>query len=190
MYAEKPKVITRIAILVILTIVDALLAHFAAISFGLTSGMITVYFAVAFMITFALWFGVWGAIAAYIGCIIGAGIPASLPFSVNLYWSLADLWQVLIPLAVFSMLKADAALRTKRDIAIFVIFGWLLNNLAGASWGASMFVLSGQFPSSNLGFLFVSWFLTNLTVTIIVTPVAVRFFTPIVKKKGLFIKNY
>ncbi len=142
------------------------------------------------MIAFALWFGIWGAVAAYFGCIIGAGIPASLPFSVNLYWSIADFWQVLIPLAAFSMLKADVALKTKRELAIFVIFGWLLNNLAGASWGAGMFVLSGQFSTSNFGFLFASWFFTNLVVTIIVTPLLLRFFTPVVKKKGLFMKSY
>ena len=75
------------------------------------------------MIAFTLWFGVWGAVAAYVGCVIGAGIPAGLPLSVNLYWSLADLWQVLIPLIAFALLKADVGLRTKRDFAVFLTFG-------------------------------------------------------------------
>ena len=137
---EKPSKITRITIFVLITIASILLAQFAALTFSPEPGVITFYFAVAFMIAFTLWFGVWGAIAAYIGCVIGAGIPAGLPISVNLYWSLADLWQVLIPLVAFGLLKADATLKTKRGFAVFLIFGWLLNNLAGAIWGAGTFV--------------------------------------------------
>ena len=166
-----------------------MLAQFAALTFSPAPGVITFYFAVAFMIAFTLWFGVWGAVAAYAGCVIGAGIPAGLPLSVNLRRSLADLWQVLIPLIAFARLRADVGLRTKRDFAIFLIFGWLLNNLAGAIWGAGTFVLSGQFPMSDFDGLFANWFLTNLIVTIIITPLLLRFVTPIIKKKGLFIKN-
>jgi len=186
---EKPSKITRITIFVLITIASILLAQFAALTFSPEPGVITFYFAVAFMIAFTLWFGVWGAIAAYIGCVIGAGIPAGLPISVNLYWSLADLWQVLIPLVAFGLLKADATLKTKRGFAVFLIFGWLLNNLAGAIWGAGTFVLSGQFPMSDFNGLFANWFLTNLIVTIIITPLLLRFVTPIITKKGLLIEN-
>lgn len=186
---EKPSKITRIAIFVLITIASILLARFAALTFSPAPGVITFYFAVAFMIAFTLWFGIWGAVAAYIGCVIGAGIPAGLPISVNLYWSLADLWQVLIPMVAFALLKADAALRTKKDFVVFLIFGWLLNNIAGAIWGASTFVLSGQFHISDFSGLFANWFLTNLIVTIIITPLLLRFLTRIIKKKGLLIKN-
>jgi len=187
---EKPSKITRIAIFVLITIVSILLAQFAALTFSPAPGIIAFYFAVAFMIAFTLWFGVWGAVAAYVGCVIGAGIPAGLPLTVNLYWSLADLLQVLIPLIAFALLKADVGLRTKRDFAVFLIFGWLLNNLAGAIWGVGMFVLSGQFPISDFNGLFANWFLTNFVVAIIITPLLLRFVTPIIKKKGFFIKNY
>jgi hypothetical protein len=186
---EKPSKITKIVIFFLVTSANILLAQFAALTFSSAPGIITLYFAVAFMIVFTLWFGVWGAVAAYIGCLIGAGIPAGLPASVNLYWSLADLWQVLIPLLAFALLKADAALRTKRDFVVFLIFGWLLNNLAGAIWGAGTFVLSGQFHMSDFNNLFANWFLTNLIVTIIITPLLLRFFTPIIKKKGFLIRN-
>jgi hypothetical protein len=186
---EKLSKTKRIAIFVLTTIASILLARFAALTFSPAPGVITFYFAVAFMIAFTLWFGVWGAVAAYIGCVIGAGIPAGLPLPVNLYWSLADLWQVLIPLVVFALLKADAALRTRRDYAVFLIFGWLLNNFVGAIWGAGMFVLSGQFHGSDFIDLFANWFLTNLIVTIIITPLLLRFVTPYIKKKGLLIRK-
>ncbi|RJS78776.1 hypothetical protein CW713_09050 [Methanophagales archaeon] len=58
-----------------------------------------------------------------------------VPLNINLYWSLANLWQVLIPLIAFKRFDADIGLRTRRDFLIFLIFGWLLNNLVGASWG-------------------------------------------------------
>ena len=186
---EKQSKIGRIAVFILITIANILLARFAALAFSPKPGVVTLYFAVAFMIPFTLWFSAWGAVAAYVGCVIGAGIPAGLSFSVNLYWSLADLWQVLIPLVGFVLLKADVGLRTKRDFAIFVIFGWLLNNLAGALWGAGTFVLSGQFPMSDITGLFANWFLTNLVVTIPITPLLLRFVTPIIKKKGLLSKN-
>lgn len=48
------------------------------------------------MIVFARWYGIWGGISAYLGCKIEAGILADLPLSLNVIWSLADLWQVLI----------------------------------------------------------------------------------------------
>ena len=83
-------------ILIIITIINSLLSHFAVITWQIAPGVSGLYFAVAFMIAFTLWFGVWGAIAAYIGCFIGAGMSTGLPPVVNAYWSLADFWQVLI----------------------------------------------------------------------------------------------
>jgi hypothetical protein len=187
---DKPLKTIRIVISILVTAASILLARFAALTFSPAPGVITFYFAVAFMIAFTLWFGVWGAVAAYIGCVKGAGIPAGLPLPVNLYWSLANLWQVLIPLAAFVFLKADATLRTKRDLGVFLIFGWLLNNLVGALWGAGTFILSGQFPTLDFNGLFSNWLLTNLVVTIIITPSLLRFVTPIIKTKGWLIKNY
>jgi integral membrane sensor domain MASE1 len=113
-----------------------------------------------------------------------------LPFSVYLYWSLADLWQVLLPMLAFRLLKADVGLRTKRDFAAFLLFGWLINNLVGAIWGTTMFVVSGQFLTSNFENLFGNWFLGNLAVTLIITPLLLKFVTPLFKKKGLIIETY
>src|SRR4030043_1064566 len=89
------KVYKFLIILVIVTAINALLAQYAVVAWSSEPGASSIYFAIAFMIVFGLWFGAWGAIAAYIGCIIGAGLSV-MPFGVNLYWSLADLWQVII----------------------------------------------------------------------------------------------
>ena len=150
------------------------ISRFAVISWQIAPGVAVLYFAVAFMIAFALWFGMWGAIAAYIGCFIGAG--AGLPPDVNLYWSLADLWQVLIPLIAFKKLGADVGLKTKRDFYIFLVFGLVLNNLVGAGWGSITIP-----PVSWKQDMFISWFITNLIVTIVITPLLLRYITPYIK---------
>ncbi|MBE3145053.1 MAG: MASE1 domain-containing protein [Planctomycetes bacterium] len=184
MTEKTPSIRTRIAICVCIALANILLARYAALSTSAIPGVVTFYFAVAFMIAFALWFGTWGAIAAYVGCLVGSGIPAGLPLPVNLYWSLADVWQVLIPLAAFRILKADTGLKTKRDFAVFFAFAWLLNNLAGAAWGTTMFVVNGKF-SAEFSNVFLNWFIGNLAVTFLITPVLLKLGTPILKRKRI-----
>ncbi len=187
---QKPHVTLRITILILVTIANILLARYAALSISNVPGVVTFYFAVAFMIAFTFWFGAWGTIAAYVGCLVGSGIPAGLPLQVNLYWSLADLWQVLIPLVAFWLLKADVGLRSKKDFTVFAFFGLFLNNLAGALWGSGVFVLSGKFLAADFAALFSNWFLGNLIVTVLITPLMLRFVTPFLKKKGLFVPKF
>ena len=168
-------------ILIIITIINTVISRFAVITWQIAPGVAVLYFAVAFMIAFALWFGMWGAIAAYIGCFIGAG--AGLPPDVNLYWSLADLWQVLIPLAAFRTLGADVGLKTKRDFLIFLVFGLVLNNLVGAGWGSITIP-----PVSWKQDMFISWFITNLIVTIVITPLLLRYITPYIKRSDYMLE--
>ncbi|MFA4956812.1 MAG: hypothetical protein WC556_07545 [Candidatus Methanoperedens sp.] len=142
------------------------------------------------MIVFTLWFGAWGAIAAYIGCFIGAGMSTGLPLDVNAYWSLADIWQVLIPLIAFRALGADVGLKTRRDFFIFVIFGLLLNNMAGAGWGVSTLALNGIISWNNAPDIFIGWFIPNIIVTIAIAPLLLRYITPYIKKSGVYVRNY
>lgn len=181
---------TYMAILVVLVIINTILARFGVIAYPIGHGSSGLYFAVAFMIAFALWFGGWGVIAAYIGCFIGAGVLSGMPLNVNLYWSIADIWQVLIPLAAFKAFNADAGLRTSRDFVIFLIFGWLLNNLVGAGFGASMLAISGIASWNAVPSIFTGWLIGNLIVTIVITPLLLRYITPHIQKTGVFVKKY
>ncbi len=183
---EQKSFYTYLAILIVIIIINSLLARFVVITWSIAPGVAVIYFAVAFMIVFALWFGVWGAIAAYIGCFIGAGMTAGLPPSVNLYWSLADLWQVLIPLIAFRKSGADVGLKTKRDFLIFLVFGLVLNNLVGAGWG-SITIPPGISWKQDI---FVSWFITNLIVTIVITPLLLIYLTPRIKRWGVYVRSY
>jgi hypothetical protein len=181
---------TYLIILIIITIINSLLSRYAVITWQIAPGVSGLYFAVAFMIAFSLWFGMWGAIAAYIGCFIGAGMSTGLQPGVNAYWSLADLWQVLIPLVAFRISGADAGLTTKRDFLIFLVFGVVLNNIAGAGWGASTLALGGIISWNNAPGIFAGWLIPNIIVTIVITPLLLRYITPHIKKSGLYVRNY
>jgi len=185
---EQKPLYSYIVILIIITILNVLLSRFALVTWQIAPGVSGLYFAVAFMIAFTLWFGIWGAIAAYIGCFIGAG--TGLPPGVNAFWSLADLWQVMIPLIAFRALGADEGLKTRRDFLIFIIFGLFLNNLAGAVWGVSTLALSGIISWNNAPDIIVGWFIPNIIVTIVITPLLLRYITPYIKKSGVYVKNY
>ncbi|VVB94332.1 Uncharacterised protein [uncultured archaeon] len=185
---NKKSLYIYIVILIIITIINSLLSRFAMVTWQIAPGVSGLYFAVAFMIAFTLWFGVWGAIAAYIGCFIGAG--TGLPPDVNAYWSLADLWQVLIPLVAFKTFGADTGLKTKRDFLIFLVFGVVLNNLVGAGWGASTLALGGIVSWNNAPGIFAGWLIPNIIVTIVITPLLLRYITPQIKKSGLYVRNY
>ena len=188
--AKSSSLYTYVAILVVLILLNTILARFGVIARPIGLGCSGLYFSVAFMIAFALWFGGWGVIAAYVGCFIGAGLLGGVPLDVNLYWSLADIWQVLIPLVAFKAFDADVGLRTRRDFLIFIIFGWLLNNVAGAGWGASMLAVGGLASWNDVSGIFTGWLIGNLIVTIAITPVLLRYFTPRSRKAGLLGKQY
>ncbi len=181
---------TYLAIFVVLIILNTLLVAFGEIRYSNAPGGVGLYTAVAFMIAFALWFGGWGVIAAYVGCFIGAGMLMGLPVDVNLYWSLTDLWQVLIPLVAFKAFDADVGLKTRRDFFIFLGFGWLLNNVVGAGWGASMLVIGGFASWTDASGIFTGWVIGNLIVTILITPLLLRYITPYLQRAGVCVHRY
>jgi len=187
---EKKPFTTYVLIFVVLALVNTALAHFGGVPNPVGLGYPLVYVAVAFMIVFGLWFGGWGALAAYLGCFVGSGVLGGLPLTFNLYWSLADLWQVLIPLAVFRALDESLELRTKRAIAMFVLFGVVLNNIVGAAWGAGMLAIGGLMLWSDAPALFTSWLINNLVVCTVLAPLLLRYATPYIRTRGLLVEGY
>ena len=187
----KSRILKYILIFIVITVINALLSHFAVLNYSIVPGITEVYFAVAFMIAFTLWFGLWGAIAAYLGCFIGAGLFDMLPLSINLYWSFADVWQVIIPLIAFRFLNADTGLTTKKDFLIFLIFGIVLNNAVGAAWGTIMYAAADVITWEHLSTAFLAWFIGNMIVTAIITTLLLKYVSPYIKKAGLTVnKNW
>ncbi len=108
----------------------------------------------------------------------------------NLYWSLADVWQVLTPLVAFRTFKADVVLSTHLDLMVFLAFGWLLNNVVGAAWGASMLAVGGVTLREGVPSIFTGWFVGNLIVTIAITPLSLRYGTRYLHARGLLVHRY
>jgi hypothetical protein len=176
----------------VLIVVNTLIARFCVIALpGGVAGVSTLYFAVAIMILFTLWFGAYGAIAAYAGTLIGSGLlnPA-IPPVVAIYWSIAGLLQVLIPLVAFRTFKVDLTLESRRDWTLLLLFGVLINNSVGAAWGAWTLAFGNVIASSQIVSVFTLWLIGNIIVTIIIVPLALRYGTPKVQKSKLFVRYY
>jgi integral membrane sensor domain MASE1 len=180
----------RIALFFLLVCSNVLVAKYAVFSFSIAPGVSFFYTVVALMIVTTLWFGMYGAVAAYAGCYIGAGILSGVPPDVSLYWSLADFWQVIIPLVAFRVLKADPSLRSIRDLGILVVFGIILNNIAGALWGSATLALAGTIPWGEVPLVFYGWLIGNIIVCITLVPLGLYFITPTIREHKLFIRHY
>ena len=178
----------------VLIVVNTLIAWLCQFALpGSIGGISTLYIAVAFMILFTLWFGAYGAIAAYAGTFIGTGLLSTNPAlhgAVAIYWSIAGLLQVLIPLVALRTFEVDLSLANRRDWTLLLLFGVLINNIVGAAWGAYTLALGNVIKSSEIGSVFYLWLIGNIIVTIIIVPIALRHFTPKVQKSKLFVKNY
>lgn len=113
-----------------------------------------------------------------------------MPTSLNIIWSLADLWQVLIPLVAFSYFKVNLRLKTRRDVAYFLVFAVFLNNIIGASWGTYMLAINGITPYEELILTFEGWFTGNVIATILIVPFLLRYITPYIQQTGSYVENY
>ena len=178
----------------VLIVVNTLIAWLCRIALPADVGGVSrLYVAVAFMILFTLWFGAYGAIAAYAGTLIGSGLLSSnpaIPPDVAIYWSIAGLLQVLIPLIALRTFEVDLSLENRRDWTLLLLFGVLINNVAGAAWGAYTLALGNVIQSSQIGSTFMLWLIGNIIVTIILVPLGLKFLTPKVRRSKLFVKYY
>ncbi|MGB7789427.1 hypothetical protein [Methanoregula sp.] len=177
----------------ILIVVDTFLALISVKLIPAAAGgpVSPLFIAVAFMILFTLWFGAYGAIAAYVGTLVGAGLLAADSFSqhpeIAILWAVAGLLQVLIPLVAVRSFDVDLAMENPRDLTYVLIFGVIVNNLVGAAWGTWTLALA---QTVNTGSIFGTWLIGNIIVTILIVPLALKHFTPKVRKSKLFVKNY
>jgi hypothetical protein len=160
------------------------------ISPTLPASVSMIFIAGAFMLIFTLWFGMYGALAAYAGSFIGSGLLTGMPVTVALYFALANLWQVLIPLAAFRIFDVKVGMESRRDLFHLVLFGTILNNVVGAAWGSVALAIGGVTAWSDLSSVFFPWLLGNIIVTLIIVPLVLYRFTPVVEKSKVFVKNY
>lgn len=191
MRVTKKPTYSFLVLTIVLIVVNTLVAKFLAFPspFG-PAGVLTIYPAIALMILFTLWFGGYGAIAAYAGCFIGAGILSDIPPDVALYWSLADLWQVLIPLVALRMLHINLDLSTRRDQVNVLLFAVLINNAFGAAWGAVTLAIGHTIEWADVASVFANWFIMNVILCLLIVVPALFYLSPTVQKSKLYVSKY
>ena len=187
---EKLPVYQYIGLFLVLVAINIVLSKIAVVSLEIAPGVSAFYIVVASMVICTLWFGMWGAVAAYFGCLIGAGLLSGIPPDVSFYWSLADFWQVLIPLLAFRLLHADPSLRTMRDMGLLMVFGVFLNNLAGALWGSVCLALGRVIPWSEIITVMYGWWLGNCIFCLLLVPLLLFICTPFIRKHPLVVREY
>jgi len=195
MKTVRPPTYSFLILLIGLIVIDVLLAWFSILlshllSPALPTGVAVIYIAAAFMVIFTLWFGMYGAIAAYVGGLLGAGLFSGMPESVAIYFALADLWMVLIPLAAFRIFDVNVGIESRRDLFHLVLFGVILNNVIGAAWGSLSLAMGGVIGWGNIMSAFLPWLIGNAIIVLIIAPLVLHRYTPGVSKSKVFVKNY
>jgi hypothetical protein len=119
------------------TIVCTFLAIYAVVAApvdsaaGAATGVSGLYLAAAVYVPLALWFGVWGVMAGYVSCVVmglylnGLGVPG---YTVEfiLVWSLADLFEGLVPLLIYRSLKTKPTLKLKHPKLTYALNSLLI----------------------------------------------------------------
>jgi hypothetical protein len=142
---------------VIATIVCAVLAIWAVVEAPVppAPGVSGLYVAAAVFVPLALWFGLWGVLAGYLSCIVMAlYIGYTLEFAI--VWSLADLFEGLIPLLAFRFLKVEPNYRLEKPKITYGLTALL----------AATFVVSAIATTLTYTEIFVATFFVGIAIMI------------------------
>ncbi|PVX24387.1 MAG: hypothetical protein CW716_10180, partial [Candidatus Bathyarchaeum sp.] len=121
-------------------------------------GVSGLYVAAAVFVPLALWFGVWGSIAGYLSCVfMGLYVGYTLEFA--LVWSLADLFEGLIPLLAIRALKVDLNYDFKKPKITYGLTALLM----------TVFVVSAAATILTLTEVFIVTFVAALALLIVQT---------------------
>jgi hypothetical protein len=118
-------------------------------------GVSGLYVAAAVFVPLALWFGIWGVVAGYLSCILMAlYVGYTVEFAV--VWSLADLFEGLIPLLVFRSQKIEPHYNFKKPGITYALTGLLIVT----------FVVSALATVWTLTEVFIATFFAGLLIII------------------------
>ncbi len=150
------------------TVVCTVLAIYAVVAApvdstaGAATGVSGLYLAAAVYVPLALWFGIWGCLAGYTSCIFMglylnfSGVPGyTLDFI--LVWSLADLFEGLVPLLIYRSLKTKPTLKLKRPKLTYALNALLLAVLV-----CSAFALVYSYTSA-----FIATFVLSIVLVLV-----------------------
>ena len=73
---------------------------------------------------------------------------------------------------------------------MFFLFGVLINNITGVAWSVLTLSLGNIIKTSEITGIFSMWLIGSCIVTILIVPIALRYFTPKIRLSKLFVKYY
>lgn len=159
-------------------------------------GVSALFIAIGFGIPFALWFGGYGLIIGYVGTLLGAGLLAGVPLLISIPFGFTDWIQFGIPLLAYRTLAPRFGLDpvgkdvfTVKGFLFLLIFCVALPNLFGSIYGISVLVLGGLIPPEAFLVAQMGWYITNMIVIVIITPILLRGVSPIMERYGLTIRG-
>lgn len=121
----------HIVVTALATGVAAILAIYAVIAAPVAPfpGVSGLYLAAAIYVPLSLWLGMWGCLAGYFSCVILGFVSGFGAWS--FYWSLADLFEGLVPLLAFRIMKADVDIgaNLERKNELYIILAILVIDL-------------------------------------------------------------
>lgn len=135
----------------------AVLQTLSMLGFSVSAVIVSLNIAVSLYVVAGLWFGLWGVLGSCIGMIIGNMI-GGMPLSIVLLFQLATIFEITLPMIGFRMFKCDPRARDLKSIAVFIIFGALLNSLIGSFWSTWYVFLGQTAPKFWLLAVFPGWF--------------------------------
>lgn len=187
---EKRKVlINHFIMMALFTGIGVVVGTFGSLAVPL--GFVTAFWpAQAIQSVGSIWFGMWGGIASFVFPMISNAIAGSAPLPVSLAYIPGNFLQGMIAGVAFRYFKADPRLKTRKDWAVFIIFGVIGCNAIGAGWGSSVLRMFGLIsPDSHL-FVFLGWMLGNAVPSFVLGVILLKYLSPLVIQTKTFCKKY
>ncbi|ODR80595.1 hypothetical protein BG842_04015 [Haladaptatus sp. W1] len=138
----------------------------------------------------AVWFGGWGIIAGTIFPVISNTISGSAPLPVSLAYLPGNAVQAGLAAWAMKRFNAHPALKTRRDWAIFIVFGVIAANFVGSLWGSGILLAFGLITSQAWPVVWVGWWIGNTIPGIIFGGILLKFVSPVIIDSKAFVKNW
>ena len=177
------RIMCDVGVLVGLTIITTILDLFGFL-FLLTSKNPVFFIGIGFTVVFAIWFGWKGILAAYLGCLFSGLLALPLTPGWLLLFAVADAVQVAIPVLVFHLSGADPALKSVKDVTLFLLFGCIINTVVSGLIGTYILSTTGIAPSRQFVPFFEMWIIGDMMAIFLISTIILSFGTPYMREKG------
>lgn len=138
----------------------------------------------------SIWFGMWGGIAAALFPLISNALSGSAPLPVSIAYIPGNFLQGMIAGWAFRRFLAHPALRSQRDWWIWIVFGALLPNAIGATWGSLVLRTFGLITAAAWPVTLAGWFVGNTIPTLILGSIILKYVSPLVIRSNAFVKGW